>query len=244
MAWTKAAALLILSVTWQTSVFAQDSATLLSDFVSRSDRTERELILLNVTEHHPEAGPALLKIAIETTDTETRWLAIRGLGRLKYKEAVPFLEESLRSSSNYVRASSARALGEIHDVSAVPALIHTLLVEKDSGVLEQTSMALQMLDAKDAIPVLEAKAANPSPQTRLWIIGAIEALGSKDVSFFANFLFDEDEFVAAYAAHAIERITKHDFGFPHCGEQGPCDNGHGVENARQWWNSQKSNRVQ
>jgi HEAT repeat protein len=243
MAWIKAATLLTLSVTWQTSAFPQDSATLLSDFVSRSDRTARELILLNITEHHPEAGPALLKIAMETTDTETRWLAIRGLGGLKYTGAVPFLKESLRSSSSYVRANSARALGEIHDVSAVPALIHALLVEEDSGALEQTSVALQMLDAKDAIPVLEAKATNPSPQPRIWIIGAIEALGSKDVPFFAKFLFDEDQGVSAYAAHAIERITKRDFGFPHCGEQGPCSNGYGVENARQWWNSQKSNPV-
>ena len=177
-----------------------------------------------ITEHHPEAGPALLKIARETKDTETRWLAIRGIGWLKYKEAAPFLRESLHSRSNYVRANSATALGEVHDVSAVADLIHTLAVDEDSGVLEQTSMALQILDAKEAIPVLKARSDNPSPQTRVWIVGAIEALGSKDVSFFAAFLFDKNEFVAAYAAHAIERITKEDFGFPHCGggRGGPC----------------------
>jgi len=166
MAWIKATALLIFGVTWQSAAVAQELPTLLSDFVSGSDRTKRELILLNVTEHHPEAGPALLKIAMETKDTETRWLAIRGIGWLKYKEAAPFLKESLRSTSNYVRANSARALGEMHELSAVPALIHTRNVDEDNGVLEQTSMALQMLDAKEAVPVLKAKSTNPS-HTRL-----------------------------------------------------------------------------
>jgi len=166
-------------------------------------------------------------------------------GSLKYKGAAPFLKASLRSSSNYVRANSARAIGEIHDVSAVRDLIHTLEIEEDSGVLEQTSLALQMLNAKEAIPALKARSDYPSPQTRLWVIGAIEALGSKDVTFFASFLFDKDGFVAGYAAHAIERITKQDFDFPHCGETGgPCGNGLGVENAQRWWNSQKQNWAQ
>ena len=236
----KAAVLLVSSIAWQRPVSAQNLPTLLSDFVSVSDRATRELILFDITEHHPEAGPALLKIAIKTEDTETKWLAIRGIGSLKYKEAAPFLRESLRSSSNYVRANSARALGEVHDASAAADLIHTLAVEEDSGVLEQTSLALLMLDAKEAIPVLKAKSNNASPQTRVWLVGAIEALGSKDVSFFAAFLFDKNDFVAGYAAHAIERITKQDFGFPECGKtNGPCGNGYGVENAQRWWNTHK-----
>ena len=236
--------LLLFSTAWLCPISPQDLRTLLLDFVSSTNRISRESILLEITERHPEAGPALLKIARETEDTETRWLAIRGIGWLKYKEAVPFLRESLHSKSNYVRANSASALGEVHNVSAVADLIHTLAVDEDSGVLEQTSMALQILDAKEAIPVLKARSDNSSPQTRLWIIGSIEALGSKDVSFFAAFLFDGNEFVAAYAAHAIERITKEDFGFPHCGETGgPCGFRYGIDNARQWWNTHKRNRA-
>ena len=88
------------------------------------------------------------------------------------------------------------------------------------------------------------------------MIGAIEALGSKDVSFFANFLFDENEFVAVDAAHVIERITKQDFGFPQCGGTrllpnrgvkatqrrfvGACSFGDGAKNAQRWWNSNKA----
>lgn len=240
----RAAVLLLFSIAGLCPISAQDLPTLLSDFVSSTDRTRRESILLEITEHHPEAGPALLKIARETEDTETRWFAIRGIGWLKYKEAAPFLRESLHSRSNYVRANSASALGEVHDVSAVTDLIHTLAVDEDSGVLEQTSLALQILDAKEAIPVLKARSDNPSPQTRVWILGAIEALGSKDVPFFAGFLFDKNESVAGYAAHGIQRITKEDFGFPHCGKTGPCGNGYGVDNARRWWNTHQRNWTQ
>jgi HEAT repeat protein len=89
----------------------------------------------------------LLKIASTTEDTDTTWLAIRGIGRLRFKDAAPFLKQSLSSRSNYVRANAACALGEIHDVSATPDLMRTLKNEQDSGVIEQTALALQMLGA-------------------------------------------------------------------------------------------------
>jgi len=77
----KAAVLLLSSIAWECSISAQSLSALLSDFVSGNDRTTKELILTDITEHHPEAGAALLKIAIQTRDTETRWLAIRGMAR-------------------------------------------------------------------------------------------------------------------------------------------------------------------
>lgn len=98
-----------------------------------------------------------------------------------------------------------------------------------------------MLDAKAAIPELKARSNNPSPQTRLWMVSAVEALGSRDVPFFAGFLYDPAQHVAWYAAVAIARITKEDFGFPVCGKHGgPCGPGHGIENAQRWWNSHKA----
>jgi len=217
----------------------QDLPTLLSRFQSERHRPAKEMILVSITKGYPDAGSALLKIARETDDTDTRWLAIRGMGSLKFKDAAPFLKQSLSSESNYVRANAARALGEIHDVSATPDLIRTLKNEEDSGVIEQTALALQMLGAHEAVPVLKARAANPSPQTRVWLLGAIETLGSQtDVPFLATFVFDENEIVASHAARALERLTGQDFGFPRCGP-GPCGFGEGVKNAQRWWNNHK-----
>jgi HEAT repeat protein len=219
-------------------VAAQDLSTMLMRFQAEQDRAAKEAILENIT-GYPDAGSALLKVASTTEDTDTIWLAIRGIGRLRFKDAAPFLKQSLSSRSNYVRANAARALGEIHDVSATPDLVRTLKSEQDSGVIEQTALALRMLGAHEAVPLLKTKAANPSPQTRVWILGAIETLDSKsDVPFFATFLSDENEIVASYAARALERFTGQDFGFAKCGP-GPCSVEEGVKNARRWWNDHK-----
>src|SRR5712691_6232807 len=233
---TKALALLWCSFACLAPVIAQDLPSTLSQFRSEHDQTAKEAILMRIADY-PDAGPALLRIASETDDIDTKWLAIRGIGWVKFKNAAPLLKRALSSKEIYVRANSARALGEIHDTSAAPDLISILKNEEDGGVIEQTALALEMLGAQEAVPVLKTRAMNPSPQTRLWILGAIEILDSKkDVPFFAHFLFDESEFVAAYAAHTLERFIGQDFGFPRCPPSGgPCGFGEGIKNAQRWW---------
>ena len=236
----KALAVLLAFLAFIGSAIAQDLPTLLSRFQSERDRSTKEMILDSITKDYPASGSALLEIAHETKDTDTRWLAIRGMGYLKFADAAPFLKQSLDSESSYVRANAARALGEIHEFSAAPNLIRILKTEQDSGVIEQTALALEMLEAKAAVPALKESVGNPSPQTRMWILGAIEVLGSKkDVSFFANFLSDKDQSVAALAARVVERFAGQDFGFPKCGSSGPCSYGEGVQNAQSWWNTHK-----
>jgi HEAT repeat protein len=227
------------------TAIAQDLPTLLSRFQSEGDIATKEVILYSITKDYPNSGSALLKIARQTKDSDTRWLAIRGIGSLKFHDATPFLKQSLRSESTYVRANAARTLGEIGDLSAAPALIGLLKSEQNNGVIEQTTLALQMLGAKAAVPVLKDRVVNPSAQTRMWILGAIEVLDSKkDVPFFATFLSDNDENVAALAAHVIERFTGEDFGFPRCAASGPCAYGYGVRNAQSWWNTHKQSWVE
>jgi hypothetical protein len=218
------------------AAFAQDLNSLLLQFVGERDRASRELVLENIVEHHPDAGPALLNIAQNPPDPDAQWLAIRGIGRLKYEEAAPFLKRCLSSKSAYVRANSAAALRGIHDTSAIPNLIVLLTREEDSGVIEQTALALSMLDAKEALLALKDKAGNPSPQTRGWIIQAIVHLASReDVPFLAGCLFDGDATVEAFAARGMEQLTGEDFRFARCGP-GPCGCGEeGVRNAQRWW---------
>jgi HEAT repeat protein len=225
------------------SLAAQDLTSLLSRFQAEQDRTARELILEDIVEHHPDAGPALLKIAKNPNpeDPDLEWLATRGIGRLKYKDAAPFLKQCLTSKSNYVRANAAEALRDLQDSSAIPDLIRMLEIESDSGVIEQTSLALLMLDARETVPVLKEKATNPSFQTRCWVLDAIARLGSKaDVPFLAGFLSDGNQFVGARAALGIQSLTGHDFDFPKCADNGPCGFGYGIENAQAWWRAHKN----
>lgn len=224
------------------AIFAQDDLSgLLLRFSSESDLASKEAILRRITTTHPDSGPALLKMARGTKDTDTRWLAIRGLGYLKFTGATSFLKLSLLSNAHYVRANAARSLGEMHDSSAVPDLIRAIKKEEDAGVIEQSALALEMLGAREAVPVLEAKVQNRSVQTLVWLLGAVEVLGSKaEVPFFAPFLSDGRPGVAEWASHAMERLTGEDFGFPQCNTD-LCvgDYGLGIVNAQQWWLAHK-----
>jgi HEAT repeat protein len=214
-------------------------ARLISQFRSARGLAPKERLLNEITTNFPNAGPPLLELAETTTDVDTKWMAVRGIGSLKYEKATPFLVKSLRSDSPYVRANSARALGDIKAYSAKRALITLLSSEQDGGVIEQTSLALQMMRASEAVPVLKSKASYPSIQTRMWIFQAIGYLGSKDdVPFLAGHLYEKD-LASMSAAQAIERIMELDFGFPK--REGPGSPAEGLKNARLWWATHRSN---
>jgi HEAT repeat protein len=212
-----------------------DLQAMLSAFVVARDLGQKEAILNRLTSRFGEAaGPGLLEVAIQADDVDTRWMAIRGIGYVKFQRAAPRLIEWLGSPEHYVRANAARALGEIRADSAKP-LIELLTKETDSGVIEQTALALEMLHATEAVPALELRANHPSPQTRIWLVGAVDALGSRrELPFFAQRLYDEDIQVAAQAAAAIEHLTGQDFGFPK-GHFGLCEVETAVMRARLWW---------
>lgn len=142
----------------------KDLLQLISDFEDAHDLDEKESVLREITTRFPGAGPELHKLAQGTTDVDTRWMAIRGIGYLKYEKAAPFLINSLHSDHHYVRANAARALDDMKVFSAGPALIALLKDEQDGSVIEQTSLALQMIGARGAVPILELKVSHPSLQ--------------------------------------------------------------------------------
>jgi HEAT repeat protein len=212
--------------------------SLMLRFREARDIIEKERILNRITQRGNDAGRLLLQLAKSTEeDGDTRWLAIRGLGTLKFEDAAPFLTESLQSEEHYVRANAARALGEIRYSPAAPALINLLNSDQDSGVIEQTSLALRMIRAEDAVPVLRSRMSFNSSQTRCWLLQAIASLGSKnDVPFIAKYLYEPDIALGGVplcAAGAIAAVTGEDFGLPHGG--GIFDPRAPVLKARTWW---------
>jgi HEAT repeat protein len=242
---TKSLACLLVTIsTAQASLFAQKAGReslplLISRFHSTRDLEAKERLLNEITADFPDSGSVLLQLAETTADADTRWMAIRGIGTLKYERAAPFLIKSLLSEHHYVRANSARALGEMKAYSAEQALITLLRGEHDGGVIEQASLALRMIGARAAVPVLKTKASHPSIETRMWIFQAIGYLGSKDdVPFLAAHLYGEDPSASMSAAQAIERIMGTYFGFPK--REGPSSPEEGLKNARLWWAAHKS----
>lgn len=211
---------------------------LLTRFVAENDQARKEQ-LLNEIVRRPDAGPTLLRVALHANNTLTKWMSIRGIGMVKYGKAVPFLIHSLTDQHPYVRANAARALGEIRNGSPSLDLIRLLGHEKDGGVIEQTTLALQMLGAKEAVPNLKRAAPHPSSQTRCWVLQAIGTLGSKqDVPFLAKYFYDPNDIVGRCAAEAVEEITGQDFGLPR--QSGITNPRQGIDQARQWWETNKA----
>ena len=54
------------------------------------------------------AASTLMEIVRETKDPDAKWRAVRALGCLHYKGAVPLLLECLKDEHHYVRANAGR----------------------------------------------------------------------------------------------------------------------------------------
>lgn len=211
--------------------------SLLRQFEETRDLAAKEKAMNLIAQQGSTAGALLLQLAKTTNDNDTRWMAIRGLGTTRFEDAAPFLVDSLDSPEPYVRANAARALGELRYSPAGPALIRLLASEQDSGVIEQTSLALEMLNVHEAIPVLKSRMSVPSLQTRCWLLAAVAELGSKDdVPFIAQYLRSADNDIGGVplcATRALAELTGEDFGLPKSG--GLFDPSAPVLKAREWW---------
>lgn len=188
----------------------------------------------------PGAAQPLMEIVQQTEDPDAKWRAIRALGHLRYKRAVPLLIESLKDDHHYVRANAARALGDMRVAAASAPLLEMLKTETHGGAIEQTSLALTDLNVHEAVPLLKQLADHESIQTRIWVLQAIGELGSRtDVPFLAKRLDSGSQSEQEAAAHAIERITGVDFGFPRRdGFQDHSEFRAAMERARTWWKGQ------
>jgi hypothetical protein len=210
--------------------------TLLHRFDNEHDPASKEQLLLALTRQAPGAGPALLRLAQSTPNADTRWMSMRGMVTLSYTGCVPFLEASLKNSDPLVRANAARALGDLRIGSATGPLLTTFAAEQDSGAIQQTSLALHMLQVKAAAPYIREKIPLYPGQTRAWLIQALGALGNaSDVPLIARYL--EDGSCESAPALAIAELTGVGFGFIHAG-LGGCPTPVTVA-ARAWWQSHK-----
>ena len=62
----------------------------LSKFDQEHDLVKKERELRSITQQHLEAGPALLELAQRTRFTDTRWMAMRGMRDLHFKDCEDF----------------------------------------------------------------------------------------------------------------------------------------------------------
>jgi len=183
-----------------------------------------------------------MEVIRETKEPDTKWRAVRALGCLRYKGAVPLLLECLKDEQHYVRANAARALGDMRVRAASASLIDVLKSEKHGGVIEQTSLALAHLQAREAVPVLKQHATHQSMQTRIWVLDAIGRLGSQaDVPLLVEHLNASDLLEQVHAAESIENLANVDFKLPKREGPYPTEAGKAaIQRAKDWWEKNKA----
>lgn len=210
---------------------------LLRQFDRAHNLAAKERLLRTITTTDEQAGPGLLSLAESTPNLDTRWMAMRGIAALHYTAAAPFLEESLKHSDPLVRANAARALGDLRIETAAQPLLDMFVAEDNPAALEQSSLALRMLNIKAAAPYLRQKIPNYTGQTRQWLIQALSGLGSTatDVPLIAGYL--QDDIGGDMAAEAIKQLTGVNFGARAQGLSGIPTRF--TMAARDWWLSHK-----
>jgi HEAT repeat protein len=221
------------------STIGQDAGKLLSRFESEHQIEAQTQVLRDIVRNYGDtAGPGLLKIAVRTKDSQTRFLAIGALGDLKFQEAAPLIVSSLSDDNPGVRKASAIALGHIKDSSSIPPLIELLKDEQDPEIVRRTAGALAFQGATAALPTLKLRANDGPTETRVGVISSIGVLGSKDeVPYLVKFLDDRDGFVALAAIIGIEHLSGENFDW--CGKN-PCKYEEKIHKVNDWWQAHRS----
>ena len=220
---------------------SESMAGLLLRLDNEHDYAQKSRLLNGLTSEYPDAGGGLLRLARSTKNTDTRWMAMRGMAMLHYTAGAPFLKVSLKNSDWVVRANAARALGDLRITNAANALLAMFAVEQEPAVVEQASLALHMLNVKAAAPYIRERIPRFTGQTRSWLLQALGALGSdSDVPLIAGYLDSSDPasaMTAMAAAYALEELVSVQFG-PHVTGASALP---GPETllARSWWGSHK-----
>lgn len=172
----------------------------------------------SIAQEFPDSGSQFLSIAKNTKSANVRRRCFTMIGALKYRDAVPFLVENLKSSDGKVRASAARSIADIakydmfsecidavfnarrprfqvlpeHDSIFIPAkraVLKAFEHEGDISVANQMMLVIETLKIREAIPLLKRSARESS---KSWAIVIISSIGSReDVPFLMEFVEKE-----------------------------------------------------
>ena len=145
-----------------------------------------------------EAAGELLPF-LEDPDSEVRAQALKILGDVRYEHAAVSMMASLRDDHPRVRFFAAEALGRIGYTPAVQPIVDMLEANNDRDLYLRHGgiVALGRIGDADFLAGLDN---HPSAAVRIAAVAALKRLGDPAA---ARFLWDEDEFVAANAARAI-----------------------------------------
>jgi HEAT repeat protein/TolB-like protein len=150
-----------------------------------------------------EAGVPYLIAMLKDTSTEDCIFAAREIGRRRVVQAVPHLIEAIKEFED-LSVASMRALADIGDMSAMPALIKTLKDER-VGVRTVAAAILGDYEAVDATPALWDMAKEDEDLfMRLRALISLALIGDGEaVSLLAEIVRGDDKEKASYVTIRI-----------------------------------------
>lgn len=136
---------------------------------------------------------------LDDGDLEIVAQAVKILGDVKFKEAGTALVPLLKHKNARIQFFAAQALGRIKNVNAVQPLLDMLATnaDKDNYIRHAGVLALARIGNEE---VLSTMIDNPNRSLRIAAVLVLRRLQSPKV---AEFLMDEDEYIIAEAARAI-----------------------------------------
>jgi len=171
---------------------------------------KKETELLDSLEKEKEAVQGfLLEIAKNDSDWKIRRDAIKVLGKGKATQSIKLLHDILlKDHLTILRKSSAKALGNIGDPTAIPTLIKALKTSKDPSIVIEVANALGMLKATQALDDLLGMLDNKDGEIRENVAQALGMIGdSKAIDPLLKILKDDKEaWVRGQAAEALGLI--------------------------------------
>lgn len=194
------------------------------------------LFTLSACNQQNATGEHEMQIVVNSKDDDARWQAVRKLGELKYRPAIPLLIKSLSDPNHYVRANAARALADMNVTEAKDALVALLARETDGGAIQQTTLGVRRFNAIEALPSLRKLAKHEDTQTRVWVLQTIGQFGAQeDVACIASYLESPQITMQSSAAEILGNMTRQDFGVVKSGLSGMEH----IGKAEAWWAQHK-----
>lgn len=159
----------------------------------------------------PEGGPVLLE-ALADKSVNLELAALKSLGRIKYRQALPTVREFLDSPDPRLRRTAALTVGNLNDAAAIPTLL-AMAYEDGSPLVRPAAIeALGMLGDKTLIPKLLPLADDTNAYLRAALAYALSALdgATPDVQRALKKLAqDQVEHVAFAAQRALHDCERH-----------------------------------
>lgn len=188
------------------------------------DAVPKLLELLDARAHQPEEhrltgkivdalrrirdGRAVLPLIdlLELDDRRLRQRVVEALGVIGDKSARRAIEKTLKTDeSEEVRSAAAKALGDLGDNGAIPALQAALAESADVRV--KAVIALGKLEAEAALPEVRQMLIDPLPQVRYQAATILGELGGADaIPSLEPLLLDSDNMVKRAAKKALEAL--------------------------------------